>query len=192
MTTLEQAAATLQVIVPGWLTLKVFYARAFPTRSSNLDTVLWALVISLPIYGVATVFTARFGSTDQTIILLVALGIGAGVGELAALGWRVIVRSWPHVWVKFVPTGWDAYLGHPSGGWLQVRTSDGLIYHGWVEHASNTVEADAPDLYLRDPAYVGADGTATRVDGVEGVLIPRASVVSVFRFEPAESNKEVS
>lgn len=178
MTSLDEAAATLRVVVPGWLALRVFYARAFPTRRSDLELVLFGLVFSLPISWVASLFELG----DETVTLLLALVLGALAGAVSAEVWRLAIRTWPSLWVRFVPTGWDAYIGRPRGGWLQVRTTDGLIYHGWVEHASSTVEAATPDLYLREPAYVTKEGHEEPIPGVDGVLIPRSSVVSVVRF----------
>lgn len=87
-----------------------------------------------------------------------------------------------------VPTAWDAVLARPEGGWLQVRTTDGVNYHGWVEVVADAGEADTLDLYLREPSYI-SDGVKVPITGIEGVLIPRSSVVSVLRFadvqEPA-------
>jgi hypothetical protein len=178
MTSLEEAAATLRVVIPGWLALRVFYARALPTRRSDLELVLFGLVFSLPIYWLAAVFLPH----NETGALVLALLIGALAGELAARLWWWAIRRRPELRVRFVPTAWDAVLARPEGGWLQVRTADGLTYHGWVEHLTMTVESDSPDIYLRDPAYVKKDGQPEAIPGVEGVVIPRSSVVSVLRF----------
>jgi len=179
MTSLDDAAATLRVVVPGFVALRVFYLRALPTRRSDLELVLWSLVVSLPIYGLATVILRR---GDDLATLLLALALGALAGEIAVRIWWWAARRWPRFRIRMVPTAWDAVIGRPEGSWLQVRTSDGVNYHGWVEVVADASEADNPDLYLRDPSYIN-DGKKEPITGIEGVLIPRSSILSILRFE---------
>jgi Family of unknown function (DUF6338) len=192
VTSLEEAAATLRLVVPGFLALRLFYWRALPTRRTDLELVLFGLVASVPIYWLAARIVppatgAGANPTGDLGTLSAALIIAAAASEVAARLWWWAVGRWPNLRPRLVSTAWDGVLGRPGGGWLQVTTSDGTIYHGWLNIVADTAQTDEPDLYLMDPEYVVPPGTLVPIPRVEGVLIPRSSIVSVLRLLPAAS-----
>jgi hypothetical protein len=190
VTSLEEAAATLRLVVPGFLALRLFYWRALPTRRTDLELVLFGLIASVPIYWLAALIVppATGGGTDPTSdlgTLSVALLVAAATGEMAARVWWYAVGRWTNLRPRLVSTAWDGVLGRPGGGWLQVTTSDGTIYQGWLNIVADTAQTDEPDLYLMDPEYVVPPGTLVPIPRVEGVLIPRSSIVAVLRLLPS-------
>jgi hypothetical protein len=178
VTSLEEAAATLRVVIPGFLALRVFYWRGLSTQRTDLELILWSLVASVPVYAVAL----GIRPDDDLLTLIIAAGLGLVGGEVAARIWRWAIRRRPRLREYVAPTAWDAVIGRAEGGWFQVRTTDGVIYHGWAEVVAESAQTENLDLYLRDVSYVDGDGNRVRLEAAEGVLIPRSSVVSAVRF----------
>lgn len=178
MTSLDEAAATLRVVIPGFLALRVIYWRGLRTQRTDLELVLWSLVLSMPIYAIAAWLRAE----DDLWTLAWAAGVAIIGGLLVAEAWRAVVRWRPEYRDYMVATAWDAVLARPGGGWVEVRTTDGVTYQGWVRVAADSAQASELDLYLWEPAYVDDERGLTPVDGAEGVLIPRSSITSVVRF----------
>ena len=179
MTSFDEATATIRVLVPGFVLLRVFYWRGFRTQRTDLELVLWSLVLSLPVYGAAVLLRRE----DDVWTVLLAVGIAIVAGELAGRAWRAIVRR--HRWIQdyMNPTAWDSVVA--DAGWVQVRMTDGTTYVGSVELATDTAQSDQRDLYLRDPAYV-YEGQMVPMDGAEGLLLLGSSIATVARFTPRE------
>lgn len=180
MTSLDDAAATLRVVVPGFLALRVFYWRGLRTQRTDLELVLWSLVLSVPLYWAALLVRPE----DDTLTLAAAALWAVLAGEIGAQAWRLVVHLWPWWREYMVATAWDGVLARPEGGWLQVRTADGTMYQGWARLVADSGQTSDLDLYLWEPAYVNDDQTVAPIGGVEGVLIPRSSIRSVMRFTP--------
>lgn len=177
MTSLDEAAATLRVVVPGFIALRVFYWFAFRTQRTDLELVLWSLVVSVPVYAVA--LTLRAADDIGTLLLAAAFAV---VGGLAAswVWWKLVSRT-PELREFMLATAWDAVLAKPGGSWVQVRTADGFTYQGWVRNAADSAQTSELDVYLEEPAYV--DGQKLiRIEGAEGVLLNRARIASIIRF----------
>lgn len=178
MTSLDDAAATLRVIIPGFLALRVFYWRGLRTQRTDLELILWSLVLSVPLYWAALLVRPE----DDTLTLAAAALWAILAGEVGAVVWQAVVRRWPWWREYMVATAWDGVLARPEGGWLQVRTTDGTTYQGWARLVADSAQTKDLDLYLWEPSYVGDDQSLTPLPGVEGVLLPRASIQSVIRF----------
>lgn len=178
MPTLEEAAAALRVVIPGFLALKVFYWFGLKTQRTDLELILWSLVLSLPLYG----FAAWAQPQDDIGTLVLAILSGLALGILLTLIWRWLVRWRPEYRDYMLATAWDSVLTRPKGGWFQVRTTDGVMYQGWTQMAADSAQTADLDLYLWEPEYVDANGQAVPITGAEGVLIPKSSIASVIRF----------
>lgn len=188
MTSLEEATATLRVIVPGFIALRWFYWRAFPRRQTDLELVLFGLIASLPLYWLASLIlppepaVVAAASPNETRTVLLAMALAAVAGEVGAWLWRRAARRWPNLRTRMSSAVWDDVLTRPEGGWFQVYTSDKSVYHGWVQYVADTTDTDEPDLYLREPTSVSQDGSSRPMPGVEGILIPRSGIVAIIRF----------
>lgn len=190
MTSLDDAAATLRVVIPGFLALRVIYWRGLRTQRTDLELILWSLVASVPLYAAA--LWVRPADDLATFGLAALFAVAAG--WVLAENWRALIRRRPEYREYVVATAWDAVIGRPEGGWFQVRTTDQTVYHGWAQVVADSAQTDSLDLYLWDPSYVDAEGQRQRLTGAEGVLVPRSSIVSVVRFaadaEPADAALE--
>jgi hypothetical protein len=186
MTSLEDAAATLRVVVPGYLAMRWFFLRAVNVKIGELELVLVSLVVSLPLYWIALLIVPETiganGDVEATRTVIVAMLLAVLGGEAAAQIWWAVVKRWPQIRERFSRTVWDAVLGRPGGGWVQVTISSGTTYQGWLYSIADTAQTDDPDLYVMEAGYVGPAGELIELPGVEGVLIPRSSVVSVMRL----------
>lgn len=177
MTSLEEATATLRVVVPGFLLLRVFYWRGFRTQRTDLELVLWSLALSLPVYGLA----ALLRPADDVWTVVIAVVIALVVGEIAAQIWRAVIRRRPWLQDYMNATSWDSVVS--DAGWVQVRMTDGTTYVGSVELATDTAQSDQVDLYLRDPAYVDGESLVS-MQGADGLLLLGASIATIARFTP--------
>src|SRR5574338_750745 len=180
MPTLEEAAAALRVLIPGFLALKVFYWFGLKTQRTDLELILWSLVLSLPLYAFASWALPQ----DDIGTLTLAIVAGLAVGILMTLAWRLVVHWRPEYRDYMLATAWDSVLTRPGGGWFQVRTTDGVIYQGWTQMAADSAQTADLDLYLWEPEYVDADGQPIPITEAEGVLIPKSSIASIIRFAP--------
>lgn len=178
MPSIEEAIAALRVIVPGFLALRVFYWFGLKTQRTDLELILWSLVLSLPLYSFA--IWAQPQDDFATVTLASLSGVALGIA--GTLGWRWLVHRRPEYRDYMLATAWDSVLSRPEGGWFQVRTTDGVIYQGWNRIAADSAQTTDLDLYLWEPAYVDASGLAIPVAGAEGVLIPKSSITSIIRF----------
>jgi hypothetical protein len=178
MTSLEEAAATLRVVIPGFLALRVIYWRGLWTQRTDLELILWSLVASVPIYAAAQ----RVRPEDDMGTFALAVMFALAAGWIVAETWRALVRRRPGLREFVVPTAWDAVVGRPGGGWFQVRTTDGAVYHGWAHLVAESGQARDLDVYLREPSYVDGESNLLPLAAAEGILIPRSSIVSVLRF----------
>ncbi len=177
MTSLEDAAATLRVVIPGFIALRVIYWFAFRTQRTDLELVLWSLVVSVPLYAGA--LTLRPADDIGTLLLATAFAVLVGLAA-SWLWWKLVSRT-PELREFMFATAWDAVLAKPGGSWVQVRTTDGVTYQGWVRNAADSAQTSELDVYLEEPAFV--DGRKlTRIEGAEGVLLNRASISSIIRF----------
>lgn len=188
MTSLDDAAATLRVVIPGFLALRVIYWRGLRTQRTDLELILWSLVASVPLYAAALWLRPE----DDLGTLGIAVAFAVAVGLIIAEAWRALVRRRPEYRAYMVATAWDAVIGRPEGGWFQVRTSDGTTYHGWAQVVADSAQTDSLDLYLWEPSYVDANGDRIRLAGAEGVLLLRSSIVSVVRFSPEAEPAEAA
>lgn len=180
MTSVDEATATLRVVVPGFLLLRVFYWRGFRTQRTDLELVLWSLALSLPVYGLAALI--RPANDVWTVVIAVVIALLAG--EIAGRIWRAVIRR--RAWLQdyMNATSWDSVIA--AAGWVQVRMTDGTTYVGSVELATDTAQSDQLDLYLRDPAYVDGDRFVT-MSGADGLLILGSSIATIARFSPRPS-----
>lgn len=190
MTSLEDAAATLRVIVPGFIALRWFYWRALPRRQTDLELVIYALIASLPLVWLASVLVRPTPSVvagqppNETGTVVIAVILAVIAGEVGARLWKRAAARWPTLRARMSSAVWNDVMTRPEGGWFQVYTADNAIYHGWVQFVADTADTDEPDLYLREPTTVRKDGASAPMPGVEGVLIPRSGIVAIVRFAP--------
>lgn len=186
MTSLADAAATLQVVVPGFLATRVFYWLAFPTKRSDLELVLWSLVWSVVLWWAAALViqppVGESASNLGTIALAATLGLVGGA--VAALGWNQAAKRWGGVRRQVSSTAWDSVMmPAKDGAFYQVHLTDGSTVLGWLFTAAYSAAADDPDLYLAGASFV-IDGEEVALDDVDGILIPRSSIAMVVRFSP--------
>lgn len=189
MPSIEEAIAALRVIIPGFLALRVFYWFGLKTQRTDLELILWSLVLSLPLYA----FALRALPNDDVGTVIMASVSGVAVGIARTLAWRSLVRRRPEYRDYMLATAWDSVLSRPEGGWFQVRTTDGVIYLGWNRIAADSAQTADLDLYLLEPQYIDSAGNPQPITGAEGVLIPRSGVTSIIRFAPdapAEAESE--
>lgn len=186
MTSLADAAATLQVVVPGFLAMRVFYWLAFPTKRSDLELVLWSLVWSVVLsWAAGLVIPPSVGDTASSVGRIgLAAALGLVGGFVAALAWNWAARRWDGVRRQVSSTAWDSVMmPAKDGAFYQVHLTDGSTVLGWLYTAAYSAAADDPDLYLSGASFV-TDGEEVALDDVEGILIPRSSIAMVVRFSP--------
>lgn len=186
MTSLADAAATLQVVVPGFLAMRTFYWLAFPTKRSDLELVLWSLVWSVALWWLAGRLIPppadATASNLDTIFLAAALGVIGGA--VAAAAWTAAAARWDSVRRQVSSTAWDSVMmPTKDGAFYQVHLNDGSTVLGWLYTAAYSAATDDPDIYLSGAAFV-IDGEEVALDGVEGILIPRSSIAMAVRFAP--------
>jgi hypothetical protein len=63
--------------------------------------------------------------------------------------------------------------------WLQLELHDKRVLSAWADYPARSVETDDLDLYLRDPQLI-VGNTYQPMLGLEGILIPRSSIASVY------------
>ncbi len=186
VTSLAEAAATLQAVVPGFIALRVFYWIAYPTKRTDLELVLWSLLWSVPLWGVAAWFVHP--PADNSIpgwTIATAWAIAAGGGAIAAGVWRMLAKRWESLRLQASSTVWDSIVTPPRGGYLQVEMLDGTRILGWIGSAAYSVQAEDPDVYIREPAYLDSNDREIDLPRVDGILIARSNVARLIRFIPA-------
>lgn len=169
--TAGQVADSLSLLIPGFVLMKVFYLFGFQSKRSDAQWVIWSILATAPILGLAT---ALIGSRSW-LLLPVAITIGVIGGGVLSFLWR-----------RFAPAGvrsevliraWDNVLGG-SSRWVHVELKDGRIFRGWQLYAAKSVETDDLDLYLREPVVVVNDEYVALPD-VEGLLLERSEIVLI-------------
>ena len=184
LVTSDQVAATIALLLPGFVALKVFYIGGQRTKRADWEWVLWSVLASVPIALVAEALLGWAGGSgaypDRKFFfsLLVAV-LGAA---LAAGMWRYLRRRFPRIREKASLQAWDAVLSQPH--WVQVKVGD-LVFSGKVNIASDPVESDALDIYLTDPALLSDDGQAIELSSTQGVLIAREKIDWIQVLKPA-------
>jgi hypothetical protein len=168
MITADQAAATILLLVPGFLALKVFARYGLRSRWSDLEWVLWSLVAA-GVIGAATDFAGLMGG----IRVAVSLALGALLGVVLAAGWRRWVRGRPEREYAVQARAWPVLAG---ADWVLLELPGQRRLVGHPSIVTDPADSDELDLYLSEPAWVGEDGSYDDA-GVEGMWIPASSII---------------
>lgn len=182
----EQIEATLRYLVPGFLAVKLFYRFGLQGRRSDLELTLWSVLAA----GSINTVLGRFPSLEPDARLLVALVVGGVGGVVLGLGWRALVDRQPQLKAGASRRAWDVVLTvgkRDAAPWVQVWTTDGYVIRGWPRTIGLDADTDAPDLYLRDPAWIDATSNETPptpMTGVDGVLVAESKIAFVQVMAP--------
>lgn len=166
-------AATLALLVPGFVALKIFYRFALHSERSDAKWAVWSVLATVPIGALAATLHPR----DDQVRFGIAVGIGVVAGAAAALLWtRVLVRLEP-LRASTTVTAWDRVLDTPR--WVQVWTKTGQKMVGWSKFTARNVGTRELDVYLEDALVLDASGTEVHIPGLRGVLIARSEIHAI-------------
>lgn len=187
MISAAEVAATLQLLVPGFVALKTFYWFGLRTRRTDLEWTLWSVLAAAAIGAVVDLVP----QADPRLRLLLGVAIAVVGGWVAARAWREMSRRNVSVRAHASRTVWDlTFAADPTTRYVQVRTTDGRMVFGWPEAFADSVDADDPDLLLRNPSWISDEGQQLPMDGVDGVLIRASSIALVQLLELGEAIDE--
>jgi hypothetical protein len=161
---------TLLLLVPGFLTLKIFAWRGFRLRRTDLEWTMWSLLVAGIINGALT--WAQWPAPAifvGSLIFAVALGFGL------AGAWEWWAAKHEHALAPVAMRAWDVVLLERSR-WVQVRLKDGSRVFGRTRTVAESADTDDLDLYLTQCKWLLKDGTRVPMKGVDGVLIPRSDI----------------
>lgn len=176
----EDVAATLRYLVPGFVALKTFSIAGLQSRRTDLELTFWSLLAAAAINTVID----RFG-LDTTSHLVAALIGAVVIGLVGGAAWNAVARHFPSVRVRASRRAWDSVLDRrgDEAPWIQVWTRVGHVIAGWPYTMAISAEADELDLYLRDPAWVNVETNERTPMGIEGVLILESDIAFIQVLE---------
>ena len=125
---------------------------------------------------VACASTALTKQVDTTNLIIIGVVLGAILGVILVVGWRVLDRYIPWVGAKGIPTTWDRVVDRKIVAWVEVLISDGRRISGKLARVATDVETETPDVFLTKPAWVDASGSRTPFGDVQGVWLPRSEI----------------
>ena len=163
----DQVAATLALLVPGFVLMKTFYWFGLATKRSDAQWVIWSLLAAAPISAVAhpSAGLANLG---------LALAIAVAAGWLLSLAWQGLARVSPDLVAKAGIRAWDAVFMRPIAQWVTVDMHDGRRFFGLALFPARGVDTDDLDLFLGTPKFVNDKDEFEELPGVEGILIARS------------------
>ncbi len=158
--------------------MKVFYFYGLHTRRSDPQWFMWSVLLSAPVAA----FRAWLGLAANDIVGVAVAAILGLLGGIATIWvWRRTVDVWPRLRVTATVGAWDSVFGVPWGQWVQVKTTDGLIYLGWPAYVGKRSDTDDPDIYLRQVQLVSTDSSTIDL-GADGLLLSRSRIESIVVF----------
>ena len=167
----DQVITTLTYVAPGFVALKVFYLLGLRIKRSDLEWTIWSLVASV---GVAEV-AVRLPIADAWQVSARFL-VAVALGSLMSFAWIRAIHRWPLFGSWARARAWDSLI--PQKQWLQVGLTDGTIVSGQPRVVADSSDADQPDLYLEQVAWI-RDGMAVEMPGVEGVYLPGSAITYI-------------
>jgi hypothetical protein len=171
--------ATLRLLAPGFVLVKVFSQFGLRSRRGDLELTVWSVVAAWAV----NLFVSLPGpapTNDANVRLIEALVLGATIGALLARAWRSIWDRSEAVRSAISSRVWNfAFFRHERTGtpWVQVWLTSGHVVFGWPKQWSLDGEAAEPDLLLGDPSWVDPENQErTPMTGVDGVLVSSSAV----------------
>lgn len=179
----DQVATVVALLLPGFILMKIFYFFGLRTRQQDAQWYMWSILLGAPFAAVAGIIHPPPASWQ---ILGSGLAYAAFGGVFAVLVWRyVVVKTWPGIRVMATVGAWDTIFGRTGNTWLQISTSDGRVLIGWPQYVGQLSDSTDPDMYLRDVAEV-VDGKAEVIASIEGLLLTRSNIKSIYVFNPED------
>ena len=178
MITAQQVTDTLELLIPGFVALKVFYVFGLQTKRSDAQWALWSVLVSAPIAAITRLITPA----NSISSLFVGLALASIVGGLLVFAWRGIAGRWSSLRAREQLRAWDVVLGVDEAPWLQVEMADSRVFVGQPKYVASSVDTDSLDLYLTDVRQ--SDGTnLAQIPGIDGILISRSDVSLIAVFQ---------
>lgn len=173
-----EVADTLRLLIPGFVFMKILYQWGLRTKRSDTEWAAWSLLAAAVLQGIADLALNGAPNTPLwfTFLLAVALGL------LAAVIWQRCVSIWPSLRGQVGVNAWSVVLAEPR--WIQVQTTGGQTFTGYVRHAADAVETDSLDIYLAEPVQVVGEERFDLGSSVEGLLISREQIELIAVLRP--------
>lgn len=180
----DQIATALTLLVPGFLWTKLFYYYGLGTKTADAQWYMWSILLSAPVASVVSV-----AKPPQLIALAISIAYGIAGGSLSILLWRLVLpKVLPALYVKWTVGAWDAVFSKDEGNWIQIQTKDGTTLTGWPKYVAQLGDNPDPDLFLKEVQSV-VDGKTYPLEGVDGLLLQRSAIQSLWILAPsAETN----
>jgi hypothetical protein len=163
-------ADTLRLLIPGFVALKAFYLLGLRTRRSDAEWVLWSVLMSVPLTGVASVLH----SLDDNERMGIAMGLGMLAGGGAGHTYTLLSRSDRWIRPLVAVRAWDAAVAQDR--WMQFWLKNQSVWLGRPYWVASSAETEDLDIYLANVQAVDPDTGARTPVPVAGLLLSRSEI----------------
>ena len=193
MITADQVAATIRLLIPGFVLLKVFYLVGQRTKRADWEWTLWSVLASVPIGLIASSLAERLGASRSDLVSSIAdCAANQASGKVAA-----------DVKVAVATCAGDSLTAHNPGLELAIALlialAAGLVAAGtwrvvckWSPRLQQKASLQAWDAVLRQPHWVQIKvGDLIYSGKVETVADPvETETLDIYITEPAIVNAQ--
>jgi hypothetical protein len=169
MITAEQAGATILLLLPGFVALKIAYWVGIRVKRSEIEWILWSLLAAALIAAAVDYFRP----TEDGVRVALSFAAAVILGIMLAMAWRLLLQIRPGLAWTVESRAWPVIA---SAEWVVIGLTDGRQVAGHPSRIADPVQADELDVYLTEVAWVEAGPKYVDIRGIDGMLIPESSI----------------
>lgn len=182
----------LEFVIPGFIAVSAFRYLLPTLKRSDFEMIAESLLVSVVSSWATRGLLSWANHSGFKTAGQLLRGSGVWLASVVAATFALsaaagFMRSRPFAWLlsklglhySIWPTVWDDVLRLPSGGWVRVRTSSGIVYGGMLTKYSMDPNDQQQALFLEEACLLGEEGCSKRTIEGCGVYLRADSIESV-------------